>query len=88
MSPRGSLERATILKDFERALITIEGLREAIDGLSDSALRCRKASDGRDPDLRELVIPLGHVGYLALFKLIGDAVVVAAIRHQLESDYH
>ena len=82
------LERATAHEDFERATVTIQGLRGALEGLSDSALRCRKAGDGRDPALRELVIPFGRAGYLALFEIIGDAVVVAAVRHQRESDYH
>lgn len=82
------LERATLDEDFERAMVTIQGLRGALEGLSDSALRCRKAGDGRDPTLRELVVPFGRAGYLALFEIAGNAVVVAAIRHQLESDYH
>jgi hypothetical protein len=39
--------------------------------------------------LRELVIAFGGVGYVALFE-IHDAstVIIGAIRHQLESDYH
>jgi plasmid stabilization system protein ParE len=82
------LERATVDGDFDRAMVTIQGLRGALGSLADSALRCRKAGDGRDAALRGLVIPFGRAGYLALFEIIGDAVVVAAIRHQLESDYH
>ena len=82
------LERAQTANDFDRALLVIQAIRSSMDALSESALRCRKAGDERDPFLRELVIPFGRAGYLALFEMVGDAVVVAAIRHQLEDDYH
>jgi plasmid stabilization system protein ParE len=37
---------------------------------------------------RELVIPFGHDGYVALFEIMDDrTVVVAAVRHQREDDY-
>jgi plasmid stabilization system protein ParE len=82
------IERAQTVEDFDRALWAVQVLRSSMEALSDSALRCRKAGDGRDPFLRELVIPFGRSGYLALFEIVGDRVVVAAIRHQLEDDYH
>lgn len=48
---------------------------------------CRKAR----PDnsfLRELVIPFGATGYVALFEIVDDAnVVIGAVRHQREDDY-
>jgi hypothetical protein len=39
--------------------------------------------------VRELIISLGGAGYVALFE-IQDAkqVIIGAIRHQHESDYH
>jgi hypothetical protein len=38
---------------------------------------------------RELVIPFGASGYVALFHIIGEReIVVSAIRHQREDDYH
>jgi hypothetical protein len=39
--------------------------------------------------LRELLIPFGHSGYVALFE-IEDAstVTVLAVRHLREDDYH
>ena len=51
---------------------------------------CRKAANGRHgPRLRELIIPFGASGYVALFE-IDDAktVTVLAVRHQREEDYH
>lgn len=65
----------------------IAALRSGIATLKTSPFTCRKA--GRSPFLRELVIPFGRSGYVALFE-IEDAsnVVVVAVRHQLEDDYH
>ncbi len=47
---------------------------------------CRKAAES--PFLRELVIPFGSTGYVALFE-VEDAsrVWILAVRHQLEDDY-
>ena len=39
--------------------------------------------------LRELVIPFGASGYVALFEIVeSDRVIVGAVRHQREDDYH
>ena len=65
----------------------IAALRAGIATLKTSPFTCRKA--GQSPFLRELIIPFGRAGYVALF-VIEDAsnVVVVAVRHQLEDDYH
>lgn len=48
---------------------------------------CRKTD--QSPFLRELVIPFGGTGYVALFEISNtDTVVIAAVRHQREDDYH
>jgi plasmid stabilization system protein ParE len=39
------------------------------------------------PGCRELPIDFGNGGYLALYRQKGDAVIVLAVRHQLEEDY-
>jgi plasmid stabilization system protein ParE len=68
----------------ERALLAI---RAGVDTLKTSPFTCRKA--GQSPFLRELIIPFGRTGYVALFEIEGAAdVVVTALRHQLEDDYH
>ena len=36
---------------------------------------------------RELVIPFGDGGYLARYELVGEAVVIVAVRHQNEAGY-
>jgi plasmid stabilization system protein ParE len=39
--------------------------------------------------LRELVIGFGHTGYVALFEIVNDQrIIVGAVRHQREDDYH
>lgn len=36
---------------------------------------------------RELVVPFGGTGYIVLFEIIGNNVIVGAVRHQREEDY-
>lgn len=69
----------------EKALDTITSAMEILKRLPFS---CRKAP-GNNALMRELVIPFGSSGYVALFRIDGsDTVTVAAIRHQREDDYH
>ena len=68
----------------ERALAAI---RAGVETLRTSPFTCRKAS--KSPFLRELLIPFGHSGYVALFEIVDPTdVVFSAVRHQLEDDYH
>ncbi|WP_307147413.1 hypothetical protein [Rhizobium tibeticum] len=49
---------------------------------------CRKAT-GSSALLRELLIPFGSAGYVALFQIEDSrTVILAAVRHQREEDYH
>lgn len=71
----------------ERAL---DAIKEALRLLEQFPFSCRKAADGQHgPRLREMVIPFGASGYVALFE-IEDAstVTIIAVRHQRENDYH
>jgi len=62
-------------------------LRAGIATLKSSPFTCRKA--GKSPFLRELIIPFGRSGYVALFDIEDEWIVaVVAVRHQLEDDYH
>ena len=73
--------------DLGLAEQAIAAIRAGFATLKSSPFTCRKV--GASPFLRELIIPFGHSGYVALFEVIGTAdVVVAAVRHQLEDDYH
>ena len=82
------LDRAKTAENFESAQVAIDVLRDTVErSLSRAPFVYRKA--GNSPFLRELVIPFGGAGYVALYE-IKDAshVVVLAVRHQLEDDYH
>ena len=39
------------------------------------------------PEFREWLIDFGHSGYLILYHLEGDAVMILAVRHQKEVGY-
>lgn len=68
----------------ERALQIIE---RAWSFLEEFPFSCRKA-DHEHPLLRELIIPFGGAGYVALFEIEDHrTVTVLAIRHQREDDY-
>jgi plasmid stabilization system protein ParE len=73
--------------DLTVAEQAIASLRAGIATLKTSPFTCRKA--GQSPFLRELIIPFGRSGYVALFE-IEDAsnVIVVAVRQQFEDDYH
>lgn len=47
---------------------------------------CRKSELGNGRS-RELVVPFGATGHDVLFEVLGNDVVVAAVRHQREDDY-
>ena len=74
------------LRVAERALAAIE---HGLALLAYSPFSCRKALMQKSSRWRELLIPFGHSGYVALFE-IDDArtVTVTAVRHQREEDYH
>lgn len=68
-----------------RALVAITA---GIATLESSPFTCRKAHSSM-PFLRELIIPFGAAGYVALFEIDDDqTVTILAVRHQRESDYH
>jgi plasmid stabilization system protein ParE len=83
------LEREQSRDSGDRSLPTqaIAALGSAIATLKTSPFTCRKA--GQSPFLRELIVPFGRSGHVALFEIQDEAnVVVLAVRHQLEDDYH
>lgn len=81
------LDRTTTVEDLDLAEQALGAIAGAVESLRHSPFICRKAGDG--PFLRELLIPFGRSGYVALFE-IEDAstVTILAVRHQLEDDYH
>ena len=75
-------------KDLGAAGRALQVIEEATRLLRFSPFSCRKVA--RDnPFLRELVIPFGSAGYVALFEIESrNIVTVLAVRHQREEDYH
>lgn len=69
----------------ERALLAIEN---AIAQLKYSPFSYRKAVDD-NIYIREIIIPFGRTGYLALFEInpVEQVVWILALRHQREKDY-
>lgn len=71
----------------ERAELAIA---KALELLEIFPFSCRKAAGGGGGTfLRELIIPFGNSGYVALFEIeAGGYVTILAVRHQREDDYH
>jgi plasmid stabilization system protein ParE len=65
-------------------------IAKAIEVLEVFPFSCRKASGGTgSPFLREMIIPFGGSGYVALFEIEDPrTVTVLTLRHQREEDYH
>lgn len=77
-----------LAKNHAAAARALTAVRGGIDILGFSPFACRKA-EGGNALLRELVIPFGAAGYVALFEIeAGDIVTILAVRHQREDDYH
>ena len=65
----------------------VQAIKDSMAFLKSSPFACRKA--GSSSFLRELIIPFGHTGYVALFEIVDSStVIIGAIRHQREDDYH
>ena len=75
--------------DLEAAERALQAIERSFELLAHSPFSCRKALMADNPRIREIVIPFGRSGYVALFE-IDDArtVTVTAVRHQREDDYH
>ncbi len=74
-------------RDVTAAERALDAIRGAVEVLRFSPFSCRKALPDR-PFLRELIIPFGSTGYVALFEIEPRGVVnILAVRHQREEDY-
>ena len=79
-------ELASETPDWSTPQRALDAIHEGLRLLSWSPYTCRKAELGNGRS-RELIIPFGATGYIVLFEIIGDAVIVGAVRHQREEDY-
>jgi plasmid stabilization system protein ParE len=75
-------------RDLKAARRALDAIAKGIEFLREFPFTCRKAVPD-NPFLRELVIPFGAVGYVALFEVDDNVTVtILAVRHQREDDYH
>lgn len=66
----------------------LQSITQAFQFLQKFPYSCRKAVPN-NPFLREIIIPFGSSGYVALFEIEPEQrVTILAVRHQRESDYH
>lgn len=82
------LDRAETTEDLDRAQAAIDVIRTTVlQQLAITPFSFRKAA--QNPVQRELIIPFGGTGYVALYEIASvSTVVVLAARHQREEDYH
>jgi len=81
------LDCSTTVEGLDLAGRALATIIDSVDSLGRSPFIYRKS--GASPFLRELLMPFGNSGYVALFE-IEDAstVTILAVRHQLEDDFH
>lgn len=77
-------------QDLQAAKHSRKTIAASIQLLEQFPFTCRKAASEQDnPLLRELIIPFGGAGYVALFEIEDhETVTITAVRHQREDDYH
>ena len=74
--------------DWALAEQALEAIRNAIRSLELTPFSFRKAKPN-SPFLREMVVPFGACGYVALYEIDHEkTVTILAVRHQREDDYH
>jgi len=82
------IDRSETTEDLDRAQAAIDAIRATVQHrLAITPFSFRKAA--QNPTQRELIIPFGGSGYVALYEIVNASkVVVLAVRHQHEEDYH
>jgi plasmid stabilization system protein ParE len=83
------LQAFLIERDLAAAERALDAIESAFALLEHSPFSCRKAWPGDRPLLREIIIPFGNAGYVALFEIDDPRhISILAVRHQREEDYH
>lgn len=82
------LNRAETPEDLGLAQMVIDALQATVtQQLALTPYSFRKA--GKSTTRRELIIPFGSAGYVALYEIVSATqVLVLGVRHQREEDYH
>jgi plasmid stabilization system protein ParE len=76
--------------DVDLAARAIDTIDSAVNAMRLHPYICRKAANGAlGRYWRELIINFGSSGYVVLFEITDeDALMIVAVRHQREGDYH
>jgi plasmid stabilization system protein ParE len=75
-------------QDVNTAKRAYDAIAKITEFLKEFPFSCRKADDS-NPFLREVIIPFGSSGYIALFEIENkNTVTILAVRHQREDDYY
>ena len=83
------LERAVYVEDLDTADLALQAIEDAMVALAKTPFLFRKEAGSRSTLRRELVIPFGSSGYVLKYEIASPRlVVVLAVRHQHEADYH
>jgi plasmid stabilization system protein ParE len=73
--------------NLDMAEKALNAIQNGFATLSASPFTCRKADQSSFQ--RVLIIPFSHAGYVALFEIVDNTlVVITAVRHHREDDYH
>lgn len=79
-------ELASETPDWTVPQRALDAIRKGMRLLSWTPYTCRRAELGNGRS-RELIVPFGGAGYVVLFEVVGNDVIVGAVRHQREEDY-
>ena len=73
--------------DLAAARRARDAICKAMEVLADFPFSCRKHA-AHNPFLRELIVPFGSAGYVALFEIEDSkTVTILAVRHQRADDF-
>lgn len=73
-------------KNEEAAVAAFKTIRQAALLLENFPEAGRPADD-LEPEHRELLIPFGGSGYVALYEMRGNGILILALKHQKETGY-
>ena len=79
-------EMASDTPDWTTPQRALDAIGDGLRLLSWSPYSCRRAELGNGRS-REVIVPFGSTGYVVLFEIVNEDVVVGAVRHQREEDY-
>ncbi|PWR20857.1 type II toxin-antitoxin system RelE/ParE family toxin [Zavarzinia compransoris] len=82
----GRLHRWLKPKDADAARRAVAAIRDGVKLLAQAPQAGRPAKD-MAPEYREKLIDFGNSGYVVLYRLDGETVVLLAVRHQKEAGY-